>query len=96
MKVKKNEKLDVWELYSAGKKRAMEVGWEPETETEFAVEAVRFTVFTKDEFGEPSDELDLDAHSAKYARELAEHVLREDYIPGLVITAVEERFGLYL
>lgn len=56
----------------------------------------RYTVYTKDRLGEPSEELDIDAVSATKARALAKRVLREQYDPGLRIVGCVERMGLYL
>lgn len=56
----------------------------------------RFTVYTVDEFGDPSEELDFDATTGAAANKLALDVLKKDYEPGLTPVETVEQFGLYM
>lgn len=57
----------------------------------------RYTAYTRDSYGDLSEEIDVDAVNEVEALGLAETVLTNDYEAGMRIVSVEgPRVGLYL
>lgn len=72
-------------------------GWPGETDR--TIYSDRYVVYTKDEDGEWSEELDFDCKPrtpTQEVKKVAKAQLDFEYEPGLTIASVEQKFGMYL